>query len=64
MLVLEAFDFGGKWVYFDQSELSGFGTEDGLGAAGLTLLGFKDREKLKEQVENKLAKDDPNNLNR
>lgn len=45
--IFKAYDFGGKWVYFDQSEVSRFGQEDGLGSSGLTLLGFKDAARLK-----------------
>ena len=45
--VFKAYQYGGKWVYFDQSELSGFGSEQGLGESGITLLGFKDRSLLK-----------------
>ena len=45
--IYKAYDFGGKMVYFDQSELAKFGTEDGLGDNGLALLGFKDQSKLK-----------------
>ena len=42
---------GGKWIYFDPSEVSRFGTEgveEHHGASGgLVLLGFKDAERLK-----------------
>jgi ATP-dependent DNA helicase 2 subunit 1 len=48
--VFRGYNFGGKWVYFDASELADFGHEDARGGIvpnGLTLLGFKDAEALK-----------------
>ena len=45
--VFKAYEYGGKWVYFDQAELAAFGSEEGMGVGGLTLLGFKDAAKLK-----------------
>jgi len=45
--VYRGFNYGGKWVYFEPYELAAFGKE-GL-TPGLTLLGFKDHDRLKIQ---------------
>lgn len=45
--VFRAYNFGGKWAYFDGHEIAGLGREDELGEPGLTLLGFQDRDTLK-----------------
>lgn len=45
--IFKAYQFGGQWVYFDATELSSFGQEEGLGMPGLILLGFKDADRLK-----------------
>ena len=45
--LFKAYQFGGRWVYFDAAELATFGKEEGISNPGLTLLGFKDESKLK-----------------